>query len=696
VRVEYRDRASGLVTAVVNLTPAIDYDIDYLQGRILLTEPLSATREDSLLVRENAVRGDEAYLVVRYEYTPGFEEIDALSVGGQVHYWIGDWVKLGLTANTNEQGDLDSTLTGSDVTLRKSAQTWLKLQSGSTEGFLTSSQYSGDGGFRFAGLDDTSFASADAGARRADLSFGIGDFFERHDGRLTLYSQDLDAGYAAPGLQTLTDMRNYGGSFRMPVSQRVSLMAKADTRIQDQGIETQAHELNVGWQVNEYWDLSVGLRNDLRGDNSPVIPITQDIGERRDAVVQLAYDSGTRWRTYGFVQDTQSVTGNRPENNRAGIGGSYRISDRIDIDLEVSDGNLGRGGKIGTNYMHSERTSLYMNYALENERTDNGLRTYRGSEGKLVAGAKTRFSDSSSLFIEERYQDNDTTTGLTHSTGISFSPTQRLNLAANTDIGTLRDVATGAETERTAYGFQMGYGLDGVQFSSGVEYRRDRSEQQDLSVQTRETWLLRNSFKYQLTQAARLLGKLNHSESESSQGQFYDGGFTEAVLGFGYRPVNNDRLNALAKYTYFYNVPTSEQVTPQSIAAQFIQKSHVAALDLTYDITDRWSLGGKYAYRLGQISLDREGRDFFDNRASLYIVRTDLTFGQNWEGLLEGRMLDMTDLNEKRTGALVAVYRYVGKNVKVGFGYNFTDFSEDLTDLSFKHEGAFFNIVGAM
>ena len=76
-------------------------------------------------------------------------------------------------------------------------------------------------------------------------------------------------------------------------------------------------------------------------------------------------------------------------------------------------------------------------------------------------------------------------------------------------------------------------------------------------------------------------------------------------------------------------------------------------------------------------------------------MRTDLTFG-DWEGLLEGRMLDMTDLNEQRSGALVAMYRYVGNHVKVGLGYNFTDFSEDLTDLSFKHEGAFFNIIGAL
>ena len=75
VRIEVRDKASGLVTGVVNLTPVLDYDVDYLQGRIVLGEPLASTADDHLLVRSNALSGDEAYLVVRYEYTPGFDDI---------------------------------------------------------------------------------------------------------------------------------------------------------------------------------------------------------------------------------------------------------------------------------------------------------------------------------------------------------------------------------------------------------------------------------------------------------------------------------------------------------------------------------------------------------------------------------------------------------------------------------------------
>ena len=80
---------------------------------------------------------------------------------------------------------------------------------------------------------------------------------------------------------------------------------------------------------------------------------------------------------------------------------SYRFSDRLMVDSEVSDGDLGAAGRIGSNYLVSDATSLYLNYALENERTDNGLRNQRGN---LVAGARTRLSDSASVFHEERYE----------------------------------------------------------------------------------------------------------------------------------------------------------------------------------------------------------------------------------------------------------------------------------------------------
>jgi flagellar motor protein MotB len=695
-RVEYRDRASGLVTAVVNLTPGIDYEVDYLQGRLLLTEPLGATRPDDLLVRDGTIQGDEAYLVVRYEYTPGFDELDSLSTGVQAHYWFGERVKLGATANSNDEGDVDSGLEAADVTVRISSDSWFKLQGAQTEGFISSVVRSDDGGFGFSGYADTAFAGADAGGYRADVSLGLGDFLERTQGRVTLYTQSLDAGYSAPGLQTLTASENYGGAFQMPVGDRVSIRAKSEHRSAELGPTASAHELNVAYEINDHWGIATGVRQDERRDDSPVVPLTQQQGARTDAVVQVGYDSKRRFSTYGFVQETVSIDGDREENARVGAGGSYRISQRLKLDAEVSNGDLGAGGRLGTSYMHNDRTALYLNYALENERTDNGLLGTRGSEGHTVAGVKTRLSDSTSVYMEERYRNSAYSTGLTHSAGISLAPTERLNLGASTDVGTLRDAVTGAETDRRAAGFRMGYGFNALQLSSGVEYRLDETEQPDLTFNTRRTWLTRNNFKWQLNDASRLLGKLNHSESVSSLGQFYDGGYTEAVLGYALRPVRHDRLNALVKYTYMYNVPTADQLTLRSMPAEFIQKSYVGAVDLTYDLTPRWSIGGKYAHRRGELSLTRDNPEFFDNTANLYVVRTDFRFKENWEGMVEARVLEMPDLADQRAGTLVVVSRYVNPHLKVGLGYNFTDFSDDLTDLSFDHRGVFLNLNGAM
>ena len=208
------------------------------------------------------------------------------------------------------------------------------------------------------------------------------------------------------------------------------------------------------------------------------------------------------------------------------------------------------------------------------------------------------------------------------------------------------------------------------------------------------TWLFKSNIQHQLDPSWRLLGKLNFSNSESSQGEFFDGKYTEAVLGYGYRPVTNDRWNSLFKYTYFFNLPTSEQVTTLNTPVEFIQKSHIFSIDTIVDLSRRWSLGGKYAYRLGQVSQDRINVEYFDSSASLYVLRADWHFVHQWDVLVEGRLLDLPEAQDRRSGMLLGVYRHIGKNLKFGVGYNFTDFSDDLTDLDYDSQGFFANLIG--
>ncbi|WP_111656484.1 OmpA family protein [Isoalcanivorax indicus] len=697
VRIEVRDKVSGMVLAVKNLLPVQDYDIDYLQGRIMLAEPLSPSMADQLLVSTDTGGGNEVYLVARYEYSATFDRISNLSQGGRLHYWMGDHMKLGLTGS-NSQGEGTSDLGAVDVTLRHSSQTWLRTEFARSRGTDGSTFLSRDGGFNFDGVSNGALPGQEddirANASRIDARVGFRDVRESApDGYLTAYQQTVDAGYSSPGIITDRDVTQQGGSMTVRVTEATDVTVQVDSSRQRQGLQTEAGEVNVGHQLGEHWRVSTGVRQERRSDNSVAVPLTQIEGDRTDVILRGDYDSRRRWSAYGYAQGTTASSGNQEDNGRIGAGGAWRFSDRLRTDGELSGGDMGVGARLGTDFLMSDRSNLYLGYALENERDTQGVRTQRGN---LISGFRTRYSDTTSVYVEERYTHGDVPTGLIHATGIDIAPNDRWHYGASLDFGTLRDRQTGAEHERQAVAGRVGYVQDTVRVASALEYRHDRIQASDLQRSTRDTWLTKNSLRYQFTPDWRLIGKLNYADSRSSLGSFYDGRFVEAVLGYGFRPVLHDRLNVLAKYTWFYNLPSADQVTISNTAAEFIQKSHVFSVDTLYDLTRRWSVGGKYAYRLSQLSMDRENPEFFDSRASLYILRADWRVIRQWETTIEARLLDLPDARDQRSGALAALYRHVNDNVKFGVGYNFSDFSDDLTDLSYDHQGVFINLVGKM
>ncbi len=510
-------------------------------------------------------------------------------------------------------------------------------------------------------------------------------------GHFTLYYQDTEAGYTGMGLITDRDVTQYGGTATFPVLTWLNLHLKGDRVMQDDGLETTTAELDVSARFLAHWTLSTGLRHDTREDNSPEVPETQDEGDRTDAIVQLQYDSLSRWTAYSFLQSSLQTTGDRDDNFRAGTGGSFRLTNRFNVTGEVSGGDQGAAGTIGTEYLYSDRTTLYLNYALENDRTDNGLRARKGN---LTSGFRTRYSDSLSMYVEERYTHGNVPSGLMHSTGVDLSPDDRLNLGCNLDFGTLKEYQTGAELKRTAAGLRAGYGFDRLTVASALEYRVDDTEAADTSTSKRTTWLVKLDLKYQVFADWRLISKLNYAYSDSSEGQQYNGEFTEVVLGYAYRPVHNDRLNALVKYTYFYDLPAYEQVSTPNAGAGVSQRSHIASIDLTYDLTQRWTIGGKYAYRLGEVSLDRDDPDYFKSNAHLGIVRLDWHALRRWDAMIEGRVLNLPDAEDQLSGMVLAIYRHIGDNLKLGIGYNFSRFSDDLTDYDYDHQGLFINLVG--
>ncbi|WP_066343373.1 OmpA family protein, partial [Azohydromonas lata] len=697
--VEIRDRDSGMVLQRRALIPGSDYEVDYLQGRLLLTSPLASTADASaLLATLSGYAGQPVYLVVDYEYLAASSaSLDTLATGGRVAWWASEGVRLGVTASRQRQTGGDQRLAGVDLLLRKSELSYVKAEAARSDGPGTMTLQSLDGGFNFGGaaLGEGVAANAWRVEGQAELS----EFELADHGRVAAYAQQRGAGFSAPGQLATNETRQAGASATFPVGEATEVRLKADHKDEVHGYNTDAAEAHAARRLDEHWSVSAGLRVDRKGtdavNTSPLLPTTGVVlGERTDAIARLEHDSGEGWGLYGFVQKTLNRSGTRQENDRVGLGGRYQVSDRLALRGEVSAGDGGAGGKAGADFQYDDRTNLYMTYARDTGRTDETLNA-RGAA--LVGGVKSRVSDHLNVYSEQR-QSSGVQSGLVSAYGLQWAVDDRWTLGASAEQGRIEYENAGA-LKREALGLTVGYVHDGLRWAGGAETRHDAS-----ALETRRSWLLKNSASLQDGPDGRWLGRLNWADSNSSSGALAGAKYTEAVLGYAWRPVANDRLNLLFKYTWLYDLSSPGQLaagqsgsglTGTTVAGtlpvvsgtgvDFQQRSQVLAVDAMLDLNARWSVGGKLARRVGELRPSRDdSAAWFKSTADLAVVRVDWKLVRQWDWLLELRSLRAAELSERKSGLLTAAYYHVNENVKVGLGYNFTDFSDNLTDLSYR------------
>ncbi len=67
---------------------------------------------------------------------------------------------------------------------------------------------------------------------------------------------------------------------------------------------------------------------------------------------------------------------------------------------------------------------------------------------------------------------------------------------------------------------------------------------------------------------------------------------------------------------------------------------------------------------------------------------------REWDGLAEFRWRRNKESDDRRMGWLIDADRRINDFLRIGVGYNFTDFSDNLADLDYDDRGWFINIVG--
>ena len=795
--VQVRDRDSGLVLSVTQLVPAQDYDINYMQGSILLHSPLPATANAQMLVQSGSLSGDPVYLVVTYEYVPDFSSVSSLSVGGHADQWFGDHLELGVSDFHQGDPGEEQDLRGVNGTYRYKAGTYIKSEYAYSDGVGSPMLTSVTGGLSF---NPVTTNGSPASAERVETAVDLSEVTDSLKGRISAYYQDRGANFSGPGQLTPgMAVHQDGASVSVPVDASTQVAGKFDSAAA--GVQSiTSGELGVEHKLDEHWRVAVGARVDDRENVIPdASPTLSENGRRTDLALTVGYQPspgivapvggsvpgssratdkaagsgslpatgapgttsgasgasavsnasanvgantsagalgsaaaampaaapGARrppWDVYAFVQDTVQHTETRPENDRAGVGGTYQISDAARVGAEASDGGLGFGGKLSTDYRIDDRSNLYLNYTLAADQPDA---LNDGREGTLTTGTRYRYSDATSLYGEERMQTGSGSDNLTRVYGVDFTPNKQWTYGLKFEHGTISDPLAG-DIVMTAVSATLQYSKDRIKYGGALEYRNDDVTVGNLSSPVESgvtaattpslsatlaglpsavnatagaagashTVLTRNSLSYQLDQDWRLFGKLNWSQTEGAVSSTLNAAFHEIAVGAAWRPVRDDRWNTLFKFTLFDDQPSAAQLSAVGNTIDYAQQSRVLDIDSMYQATHWLAVGFKYAIRNGDLKPTETVGNWFPSEAQLWIARADVLIVRQWDGMLELRRLAIHETGDQRSGALIGAYRHMGDHVKIGVGYNFTNYSDNLTDLNYRRQGFFINTVG--
>lgn len=720
--VEFRNPVTDRVVRRTVLRYGEDYNLDYLQGLIILKRPLSSSAITDEPVRDGVFGGEDIYLVVQYEFEPAANDLDSYIYGGRAQHWLNDNVRIGLTGVNEGTGagavgtgyDADQQAIGADIVLRYSEATFLEAEVARSEGARYRLSRSTDGGLTF-GDDEIAYslgrpALAWRVRGQADLKDVLGS---GRKGTVGGYYEEKRAGFSTLHDQVSASTRSWGLDADVSLGAGMELKLAYDDFSDGKGEIRRNGTSSVGWQLDKHWKTSVGVSyTELNSPGAAMADKRGYNGSRLDFGVRADYQESDDKLLYAFGQATLDRSGDIYRNDRVGVGAELQLTEGIRLAGELSYGTHGLGALAGIDYTRNDTAHYYLRYRLDPARAfarDRGYDLVGSDRGVVVAGMRRRVNDRISNYAENSYDMFGERRSLTRSYGFAYTPDDMWTIDAGIEAGRVHDRTIDPDTgkqrsdfERYAPSLAVSYRDEeaGINADARGEVRIEDSED---GTRDQNTYLFTGKLSWQSHEDWRLLANIDAvvSDSRSAVKSFNDTDYVEASLGYAYRPVEHERLNGLFKYTWLYDKPGDSRqdsgLTGQGYAPA--QRTHIMSADFNYDLNPRWTIGAKYGYRYGKVKYRSDNDNGFEpewqrSTAHLGIVRADFNIVKSWDALLEGRVLYMPEADTADFGALAVIYRHVGNNLKLGLGYNFGKFSDDLRDLTLNDRGIFLNIVG--
>ena len=678
--VQIRDATTGRVLETRRLEAGPDYEINYIQGVVTLSAPLSSNVSSDGVVVTDPGGDTDINLVAQYEFTPTTGDVDSFALGGRVESWLSERVRVGVTATAEDTELGDQRGYGVDLRYRLSEESYAAFDYARTEGPGLGSNLSSDGGLVF---DTEDPAAGDGQALRAEVHLDFADLGLSTEGHAGAYAEARTQGFSTLDYQVTAatgDERLWGLYADVQTSEKLRWVFSFDSYDNDAGEHDRTGEIAAEYAVTDQLRYAIGVEHVDRHRGA------DDLGRRTDIGLRATHSPSERLEYYVFGQATVDRDG-LARNDRIGLGGSYDLTKLWTVEGEISDGALGFGGRVLASYDNGHGNSYYAGYELEPGRDVAGIDLAGRDGGRYIMGGTRQINDQWSSFSENAYDLFGERRSLTNAYGLTYEASDYTSYTGAFEVARVTDSVNG-DFDRRAVSVGMRRETESVTAAGRLEYRRDSGEINGAS-RDGSTMLFTSDLKYKIDEERRIVTSLDASRS-NSDGLVPEGDLVDFRLGYALRPIADDRLNLLLRYQFLYD--TFGQRIDGTDETGEVQRSHVFSTDGVYELNDHWEIGAKLGGRLTDSAPDRVTA-MTENDAVLAVANARWHVTKKWDALLEVRSLHLLSSGIDEIGGLGAVYRHIGAHWKLGIGHNFTSFSDDLTDLSLDDRGTFINLI---
>ncbi len=666
-----RDKNTGLVLSRQPQVRNQDYTIQYTEGRILFNRPLSSVAGDGLLISPTPLGGNPVYVYMDYEY-----QVDAFSKtagGARVRQQLGDHLAVGGTYVQDELAAGQYELQGFDSELRLGKGTRILAEIASSRGNGPAAFTSDDGGITYAKAASTG-SLQEGEAWKLAMNTDVGEWLGKPDRfRLGGYLNHVGAGFRANGNLLDQGRDRFGVNAGVKLSERDDVLARYDHEDLNapitisSGAVDQLQRTQLQWRHNRgRWGLAAEYQSR---------ETLNAVGDTLEDTAEGAVRLNSHLTTQLEAQLTHQQTLSGIENAQTTLRLDYQWLSSLSLHASSTQGLRGQAAQLGMSYLN-DKNRIYLTERLVNDQA--------GQTRATVLGGETPFGATGKVYSEYQWETSDkghrnlSLVGTQHqwtiSEGLQFSLSGEYATIDALPVATQRTVLAGGLSYRHPAG---------ITASTRDEIRWEEGNKQ------RQQFLTINHIELKLNPDYTLLGKFRYGITRDLALDLIEAKFSEQSMGLAYRPVAHDRLNGLARYTHLSD---QRPVQPGQLLAGETAKD-ILAVEWSFDLTHSLEWVGKQAFRIKQETwADYPGtttHTYLSVQRLNYHLKPTLDLGTEY------RLLSNQEAHDQRQGWLSELSWKAMRYLRLGGGYNFTDFSDnEFSDNDYSTHGWFLRVQG--